>query len=121
MTYQGARARPLASENGRLFEVYKVRIGHDGHVGDVLWSELHAASDQHAGVRVVVSATEVVDAIHDGAQVSAVFPSTAAGVPNHRPMRTFVVVEHEDGRECITFEGPPSIGRELVDMVSLDG
>ena len=78
MTYQGARARPLASENGRLFEIYKVRIDQDGHVSDVLWSELHTASDQHVGVRAVASAGDVVDAIHDGAQVCAVFPSKAA-------------------------------------------
>ena len=121
MSYQGARARSLGSEKGRLFEVYKVRIGHDGHVSEVLWSELHAASDQHAVARVAASAAEVVDAIHDSAQVVAVFPSSDAAGPNHRAMRTFVVVEHEDGRECITFEGPPSPGRELVDMVNLDG
>jgi hypothetical protein len=36
-------------------------------------------------------------------------------------MRTFVIVEHEDGRECITFEGPPSPGRDLVDIDKLDG
>jgi hypothetical protein len=120
MTYKGARARPLASENGRLFEVSKVRIGPDGHVSDVLWGELDADSDQHVGARVVASAAEVVDAIHDGAQVAAVFSSTEAGGPKHLPMRTFVIVEHEDGRECITFEGPPSPGRELADMVNLD-
>lgn len=38
MTYQGERARPLADENGRSFEVSKVRIGADGHVSDVWWS-----------------------------------------------------------------------------------
>jgi hypothetical protein len=120
MTYKGVRARPLESENGRLFEVSKVRIGPDGHVSDVLWGELDGGSDQHVGVRVVVSAAEVVDAIHDGAQVAAVFTSTNAGGPKHLLMRTFVVVEHNDGRESITFEGPPSPGRELIDMVSLD-
>jgi hypothetical protein len=30
--------RPTASENGRFFEVSKVRIGDDGHVSDVLTS-----------------------------------------------------------------------------------
>jgi copper chaperone len=121
MTYKGVRARPPASENGRLFEVCKVRIGPDGHVSDVLWSELDAGSDQHLGARVVASAAEVVDAIHDGARVAAVFSATEAGAPKRLPMRPFVVVEHEDGRECITFEGPPSPGRELVDLISLDG
>ena len=44
MTYEGVRARPLASENGRLFEVSKVRIGPDGRVSDVLWGEVDADS-----------------------------------------------------------------------------
>jgi hypothetical protein len=121
MTYQGVRARPPASENGRVLEVSRVRIGPDGHVSDVLWGELDAGSDQHVGARVLASAAEVVDAIHDGAQVAAVFWTTAATVPKHLPMRTFVIVEHEDGRECITFEGPPSPGRDLVDIDKLDG
>ena len=38
MTHQGERARPMAAEYGRCFEVSKVRIGADGHVSDVLWS-----------------------------------------------------------------------------------
>jgi len=121
MSYQGARARPLATENGRLFEVSKVRIGADGHVSAVLWGELDANSDQHVGVLVVAPSADVVDAIHDGAQVAAVFASTEASGPKHLPMRMFAIVEHEDGRECIAFEGPPSPGRELVDMVNLDG
>lgn len=67
MTYQGERARPLASEKGRFFEVSKVRIGADGHVSDVLWVEVESGSDQEVGTRVLASAAEVVDAIHDRA------------------------------------------------------
>jgi len=117
MTYQGERARPMASENTRVFEVSKVRIGADGHVSQVLWGEIDAGTDRAVGRRVLAAAAEVVDAIHDGAQVSAVFP----GAKGHRPERAFVVVEHEDGRECITFEGASSPGRNLADMDGLDG
>ena len=116
MTYHGERARPMANENGRVFEVSKVRIGSDGHVSDVLWGEVDGSSDRNVGARVVASAAEVVDAIHDGAQVAAVFPSSRA----HVPERLFVVVEHEDGRECIAFGDAPSAGRDLADMVRLD-
>ncbi len=115
MTYQGERAQPIATENGRCFEVSKVRIGPDGHVSDVLWGEVDAGSDRMVGARVVATAAEVVDAIHDGAQVAAVFPSQ-----DRLPARTFVVVEHNDGRECITFDGGPSPGRNVTDMDSLD-
>ena len=116
MTYQGERARPMASENGRYFEVSKVRIGRDGHVSDVLWAEVDAGSDRDVGTRVLASAAEVVDAIHDGAQVAAVFPSANAPVPE----RAFVIVEHEDGRECIAFADADSPGRSLSDLESLD-
>jgi len=115
MTYQGERARPMASESGRFFEVSKVRIGPDGHVSDVLWGEVDAGSDRDVGARVVATAAEVVDAIHDGAQVSAVF---SAG--DHLPERAFVIVEHQDGRECIAFDGAPSPGRNVTDLGSLD-
>ena len=115
MTYQGERARPIATENGRCFEVSKVRIGADGHVSDVLWGEIDAGSDRVVGTRVVATAAEVVDAIHDGARVAAIFVSK-----DPLPERLFVVVEHNDGRECIAFEGAPSPGRNVTDMGSLD-
>jgi hypothetical protein len=115
MTYQGERARPMATENGRFFAVSKVRIGPEGHVSDVLWGEVHAGSDRAVGALAEATAAEVVDAIHGGAQVAAVFPS-----PNRLPERSFVVVEHNDGRECIAFDGAPSAGRNVTDMDSLD-
>jgi hypothetical protein len=115
MTYQGERARPMATESGRCFEVSKVRIGADGHVSDVLWGEVDASSDRMVSARVLATAAEVVDALHDGAQVAAVFPSL-----DRLPERSFVVVEHADGRECIAFEGVPSPGRNLSDMDRLD-
>jgi hypothetical protein len=115
MTYQGERARPVDTEKGRFFEVSRVRIGSDGHVSDVLWGEVSAGADRDVGVPVLATAAEVVDAIHDGAQVTAVFPAE-----HRRPERAFVVVEHGDGRECITFDGVPSPGRELSDIGGLD-
>lgn len=117
MTYQGERARPTDNENRRFFEVSKVRIGSDGHVSEVLWGEVNAGSDLDVGRRVLASAAEVVDAIHDGAQVSAVFPARTG----HRPERAFVIVEHPDGRECITFSDAASPGRNLGDLERLDG
>jgi hypothetical protein len=70
MTYQGERARPLVTEVGRCFEVSKVRLSTDDHVSQVLWGEVDAWVDQVLGTRTVASAAEVVDAIHDGAQVT---------------------------------------------------
>ncbi len=120
MTYQGERARPVTvedvSEFGRCFEVSKVRIGADGHVSEVLWTRVNAASDQAAYGPVTAPTAEVVNAIHDGAQVAAVFAASGAKLP----ARPFVIFQHEDGRECIVLEEPPSPGRNLDDMAGID-
>lgn len=115
MTYQGEGSRPIASESSRHFEVSKVRIGPDGQVSDVLWGEVDAGTDRAVGARVVATAAEVVDALHDGAQVEAVF--SAKG---HLPERLFAIVLHADGRECIALDGVPSPGRNVTDLDSLD-
>jgi hypothetical protein len=120
MTNQGERARALGSAKGRFFDFSKVRIAVGGHVGNVLWGEVDTASDHDIGTRVVAMAADVVDAIHEGAQVAAARSSSTPGEPEHRPERMFVIVEHRDGRECITREDPQSPGRDPVDMVKLD-
>jgi hypothetical protein len=114
MTYQGERARQMETENGRFFAVLKVRMDPQGHVSDVLWSEVAAGTDRVLGDRMMATAAEVVDAIHDGAQVAAVFP-----VADRLPDRRFVVIAHDDGRECITLGGAPSPGRNISDLERL--
>jgi len=116
MTYQGERARPTADGGGRAFEISKIRFGGDGQVRDVLWCEVLARSDRAAGAPVVVPVADVVDAIHDGAQVAAVFSRSVAPSPERR----FVVVLHANGRESIALDGPRSPGRDLIDMVRLN-
>ena len=115
MTYQGERARPMAAETGRCFEVSKVRIGPDGHVSDVLWGPVDVGSDRVVAARVVAPAAEVVDAIHAGAQVDAVFLAE-----DHLPERAFVVVLHANGRECLDFDGASSPGRDVTDLDRLE-
>ncbi|MEO6911105.1 MAG: hypothetical protein ABI158_09295 [Edaphobacter sp.] len=120
MTYQGERARPItvknASELGRCFEVSKIRLDADGHVSDVLWTEMNTASNQAAYAAIVSPAAALVDAIHDGSQVAAVFSALEV----HLPRRLFVIFEHEDGREYLVLDGPPVPGRNLPDMPGLD-
>jgi hypothetical protein len=96
MTYQGERARPMVSESTRFFEVSKIRLGSDGHVSDVLWGEVAA-----------VFSTKDRQSIH-----------RPKHRPAHRPERAFVIVLHEDGRECISFDGASSPGRNLIDMTA---
>jgi hypothetical protein len=80
----------------------------------VLWSEVNAASDLAVGNRVVAKVAEVVDAIHDGAQVAAVFTMGDA-----LPKRMFLVVEQIDGSEQIAIDGTPSPGRNASDLARL--
>ena len=105
----------MESENKRFFEVSKVRIGPDGHITDVLWCEVNSGSDREVGAPVLATTADVVDAIHDGAKVSAAFADR-----DHRPERAFKILEHEDGREYIVFHGATSAGRDFTDMDSLD-
>lgn len=115
MTYQGERARPIETENKRFFEVSKVRVGADGFISDVLWSEVNPVSDRDVGAPVLATTAEVVDAIHDGAQVSAVFADR-----DQRPERAFKILDHEDGRAYIVLQGATSAGRDITDIDSLD-
>jgi hypothetical protein len=97
MTYQGTRAAAEQGESKRVFVVSKVRLGANGRVDDVLWVEVNARSNLDVGQPVVASVSEVVDAIHDGARVVAVFPDTCGNEPEH----DFEVVEHPDSDETI--------------------
>jgi hypothetical protein len=116
MTYQGSRARAADDESKRVFEVSKIRLGADGRVSHVMWAEVDAPSDHDVSAPAIVPVADVVDAIHSGAQVAAVFAQPRGQLPD----RGFIVVEHDDGRETIGFGGEPSPGRDLRDIATLD-
>lgn len=97
MTYQGARARPLDGEEKRYFSVSKVRLSSAGSVTHVLWSEVNPASNGDVGPPVVVPVAEVVEAIHGGAHVAAIFLPPHA----HLPECAFEVIERWDGSQTI--------------------
>ena len=117
MTYQGERARAMPSESGRFFTISKVDLSPDGRVRQVLWAEVNAGSDLDTSAPVVAPVADVVDALHDGAEVAAVF---SAPDPTS-PVRLFVVLAHADGSESIALDGPPAPGRNLADVVRLEG
>lgn len=102
MSYQGARARSEDDETRRVFAISKVRLNGAGSVTDVLWSEINAKSNLDIGVSVVVPLADVIDAIHDGAQVSAVFPARFGAMPDY----TFEVIEFTNGLETIDIVRP---------------
>lgn len=103
MTYEGARARPADSEINRVFVVSKIRFDAHENATAVLWSEVNSRSNLDVGAEVVVPVADVVDAIHDGAEVLAVFGIPFAHLPPHR----IVALEHPDGSETIALQKNP--------------
>jgi hypothetical protein len=118
MTYQGAKARPLDGETKRLFSISKIRLDPAGWPTHVLWGEVNAGSDLDVGAQRVAPVADVVDAIHDGAEVAAVFLLPRARSPEH----ILVVTERPDGSETIALARtvPPGAPRaSLQEMASL--
>ena len=97
MTYQGARARSRDSETGHFFAVSKVRLDSFGQVTHVLWNEVNTKSNSDLSSAALVSVADVVDAIHAGAQVAAVFQGWLPHVPEH----LFEIIAHRNGGETI--------------------
>lgn len=121
MSYQGARARPEDDEIRRVFAISKVRLNEAGSVTDVLWAEISAKSNLDVGAAVIVPVADVIDALHDGARVAAVFPEQLGALPDH----AFEVIEFADGVETIDLVGAhgtdPASHVHLRDLARLDG
>jgi hypothetical protein len=98
-----------------VFAVSKVRLDPDGRVTDVLWGRVDTQRNDWAEAESVAPVAEVVRAIHDGAQVFALFPSEHG----HLPERRFMVVDYDNGWETIALDGPPTHEREIHDMERL--
>ncbi len=120
MSYQGVRARAEADESGRVFAISKVRLDQAGGVTDVLWAEINTKSNLDASTPMVVPVADVIDAIHDGAEVSAVFPERIGAMPDYR----FEVIEFTNGLEAIHLVGSHGSAHEpplkLRDLARLD-
>ena len=92
---------PLAADAVTFYAVSQVRI--DGHqrVSEVVWGQVDTSSNRWATDETRAPVAEVVDAIHNGDPVFALF----LGEDGHTPQRRFVAVEHDDGEESIVLEG----------------
>jgi hypothetical protein len=99
-----------------VYAVSKVRLDHDGRVMAVLWGQVDTGKNDWKNGEAIASVQDVVDAIHKGAAVFALFPSEHG----HLPERRFVVVEYDNGWETIALEGDPTYEREVHDMDRLD-
>ena len=99
-----------------VYAVSRVRLDKDGRVTDVLWGEVDTKTNQWATAESVAPVVEVVDAIHAGGQVFALFPTTHG----HLPERRFIVVDYDSGWETIALDGPSTHEREIHDMDRLE-
>ena len=96
----------------KVYAVSKVRIDAGGRVIAVFWGEVDTRKNDWAGPETVAPVADVVAALHSGARVFALFPSTHG----HLPDRPFMVVDYDNGWETIALDGPPSDEREIHDM-----
>lgn len=105
MTYQGARSRPSDSETNRFFSVSKIRLDEQGFATHVLWSEVDSRTNLDVAPPTMVPAGDVVDALHDGAQVRVVFASPHT----HPPDQTLEVVARSDGSHTLALARRPGM------------
>jgi hypothetical protein len=95
-----------------VYAVSRVRLDNEGRVTTVLWGQVDTKSNRWVTDEEEASAAEVLDAIHSGDQVVALFPT----MHGHVPGRAFVAVDSKSGDETIVLDGPATHGRELSDM-----
>ena len=95
-----------------VYAVSKVQLDNDGRVVAVLWGRVDTQQNQWAGPEMHAPVAEVVNAIHRGDQVFALFPSAHG----HLPERRFMTVSYDNGWETVALEGPPTHEREVHDL-----
>ena len=113
----GAGARQLLRDAVSAFAVSKVRLDVDGRVTDVLWAVIDKKSNHWVSPAALAPVAEVVEAIHNGDQVLALFPTNGGRLPE----REFEVVEFDDGTETIELDAANAPAPDIRDMVQLDG
>ncbi len=120
MAYKGTRARPAEGETNRHFCVSRIRLNDDGFATHVLWSEVDSRTNLDVTEPLVAPVSDVVDALHDGAQVRVVLapPHTAL------PVQTLEVVCRADGTQTLALARRPGVApvrqASLRDIATLD-
>ena len=99
------------------FAVSKVQLDPAGRITAVLWGQVDTGKNAWATPEVASPVAAVVDALHAGDQVFALFPS----IHGHLPDRQFVVADYGGSCNTIVLDGPTAYEREVHDMDRLDG
>ena len=104
--------RPPAAEPVTFYAVSRVRLDGRQRISEVTWGQIDPANNRWATDERRAGVADVVDAIHNGDPVFALF----RGDDGHAPQGRFIVVEHVDGQESIAFEG----GGAIPELDSMD-
>jgi len=106
-------ALPLAADAVTFYAVSQVRLDDHRRVSEVVWGQVDTSSNRWTTDERRAPVADVVDSIHNGDLVFALF----RGVDGHAPQRRFAAIEHDDGEESIVLEG--GIG-SIHDLDSMD-
>lgn len=106
-------ARPLAADAVTFYAVSQVRLDARRRVTEVVWGQVDTAGNRWATEEMRAPVADVVEAIHNGDPVFALF----RGPDGHGPQRRFVVVEHVDGEESIVLEGGAGSGSHELEAM----
>ena len=110
-------ALPLAADAVTFYAVSQVRLDGRQRVSEVVWGQVDTAANRWATDETRAPVADVVDAIHNGDPVFALF----RGEDGHAPQRRFVAIEHDDGEESIALEGAAGSVPDLAAMDRIAG
>jgi len=110
-------ALPLARDAVTFHAVSQIRLDARQRVSEVVWGQVDTAGNCWASDEMRAPVADVVEALHNGDAVFALF----RGADGHLPQRRFIAVEHDDGEETIALDGRAGSGPGLEAMDRIDG
>jgi hypothetical protein len=93
-----------------------VQLDSAGHITNVLWGRVDTNKNIWGTQEAVAPVAAVVEALRNGNQVIALFPS----IDGYLPDRRFVVADYDGGRNTIVLDGPTVSERKVHDMDRFD-
>ena len=111
---RGRRAflHPVPVDPVAFHAVSRVRLDLRRRITDVVWGQIDPEANAWLTDEAFAAVGEVVDALHAGDQVFALFPAEGG----HLPERRFAVVMNDDGFETIALDSASAPGRGIDDM-----
>ena len=111
---RGRRAflHPVPADPMTFHAVSRIRLDLHHRVTDVVWGQVDTVANAWVTDETFAAVGDVVDALHAGDQVFALFPAEGG----HLPERRFAVVMDDEGFETIALDNAAEPGRGIDDM-----